>query len=490
MHFCALGQKRNLKLLGGLATALVLMGCGEKSGRKQLPSRDSNVATLKIGGFGGDWAKMEVAFESIEKKTPDQKYAYARDVFGSDGTTDASITVVQDKYYIGLVYFNKENKVAFRNCDDSKQTVHDLVGKKEYQAVIPVCPENSNVPVGEVAIKPSSTVIIKPVAKPQEPGTPTPPNTDENSLLPQPTGLLLPTDAKFWVDPYSQAMSEARNLKAKNDPRASKIQYIADQAAGVWYGPWSGDIKQAVSQQVKGALTTNSWSVMIPYNIPYRDCGQHSAGGLKADEYRRWISDLASAIGEAKTIVVLEPDSLALQRCLNDETRKERHELLKDAVVKLKANKNTLVYLDAGHSNFASVEEIVPRLKDAGVSLADGFALNVSNYETTEANTAYGIKVSDQIGRKSFVIDTSRNGNGPKGDQWCNPRGRALGKKPTANTGVSRVAAYLWLKRPGESDGHCENGNDSVGQNRNDIPAAGAWWLDIAVEQAQNAGIY
>lgn len=488
MIFCAFNQTRWLLGTLGVLTTLLGIGCGSGHQRKQLRTSDSNLSTLKIGGLPGEWAKMEVTFESTGKKSPDQKYSYQRSAFGQDGANDANVTVVQDKYYIGLTYSDSGDKIKFKNCTDPKQTVHDLIGKKEYQASIPVCAEKSDTPVGEVTINQAATVIIKPVTRPTEPTvakTPTPDQKPSGPVL----YPMIPNQAKFWVDPYSQAMAEAKNLRAKNDPQASKVEYIANQSAGVWYGPWSGNIKDAVSQQVKGALASDSWSVMIPYNIPYRDCGQHSAGGLKADEYRRWIADLATAIGDAKTIIVLEPDSLALQGCLNDETRSERSSLLREAISKLKANKNTLVYLDAGHSNFASVEEIVPRLKDAGIDQADGFALNVSNYQTTESNIIYGTKVSDQVGKKPFVIDTSRNGNGPRGDQWCNPRGRSLGKLPTADTGVDRVAAYLWLKRPGESDGHCENGNDSSGQNRKDVPAAGAWWTDLAVELAQNAGI-
>jgi endoglucanase len=40
------------------------------------------------------------------------------------------------------------------------------------------------------------------------------------------------------------------------------------------------------------------------------------------------------------------------------------------------------------------------------------------------------------VGGKHFIIDTSRNGLGPAPDgSWCNPPGRALGPKPTADTG-------------------------------------------------------
>lgn len=50
------------------------------------------------------------------------------------------------------------------------------------------------------------------------------------------------------------------------------------------------------------------------------------------------------------------------------------------------------------------------------------------------------------------------------------PPGRALGEVPTTRTGDELVDAYLWVKRPGESDGDCKGG-----------PKAGAWWPEYAL---------
>jgi hypothetical protein len=61
--------------------------------------------------------------------------------------------------------------------------------------------------------------------------------------------------------------------------------------------------------------------IFVVYNVPGRDCGQHSAGGLKtADLYRRWIRKVAAGIGENGAVVVVEPDSLGLvDNCLTPE---------------------------------------------------------------------------------------------------------------------------------------------------------------------------
>jgi endoglucanase len=57
------------------------------------------------------------------------------------------------------------------------------------------------------------------------------------------------------------------------------------------------------------------------------------------------------------------------------------------------------------------------------------------------------------VARLRAVVDTSRNGNGPLGDEWCDPKGRAVGTPTTTATGDPRIAAFLWVKLPGESDG-------------------------------------
>ena len=74
---------------------------------------------------------------------------------------------------------------------------------------------------------------------------------------------------------------------------------------------------------------------------------------------------------------------------------------------------NTAVYIDAGHSGWLKPAEDAKLLKEAGIDEADGFALNVSNYKSTSTEIPYGKEISKLLGGKHFVIDTSRNGNGP-----------------------------------------------------------------------------
>lgn len=99
-----------------------------------------------------------------------------------------------------------------------------------------------------------------------------------------------------------------------------------------------------------------------------------------------------------------------------------------------------------------------------------------------------------------FVIDTSRNGQGPwqppaypDPQDWCNPPDRALGLIPSTDTGFELVDAFLWIKIPGESDGECTRGLGLGGETVDPEwgiidPPAGAWFPDMALELAQNAG--
>src|SRR5580692_11948254 len=134
---------------------------------------------------------------------------------------------------------------------------------------------------------------------------------------------------------------------------------------------------------------------------------------------------------------------------------------------------------------FCQAEHGIRDLTVTGVqTCALPISLNVSNYKSTSSEITYGKEISKLLGGKHFVIDTSRNGNGPpKCDEgaddetcWCNPPGRALGSPPTASTADPLIDAYLWLKKPGESDGQCNGG-----------PKAGVFWPDKAPELARNA---
>ncbi|MGD1223414.1 MULTISPECIES: glycoside hydrolase family 6 protein [Streptomyces] len=285
----------------------------------------------------------------------------------------------------------------------------------------------------------------------------------------------------FWVNPDGNAAEQvAAYLKADKKDEAEQIRKIAEQPTGEWIGPENPESE--ARGFTEAAEKADRAAILVLYNIPHRDCGQFSQGGAAdGDAYRTWIDGVAQGIGDRPATVILEPDAVLhlVNQCTPDEYHEERYDLLKGAIGKLKSLKNTKVYLDAGNAGWGHPDQIFQPLQWAGIDQADGFSVNVSNFYSTEDSVAYGKQLSAKVGDKHFVVDTSRNGNGPytggKSDEnWCNPPGRALGETPTTKTADPLVDAYLWVKRPGESDGTCKGG-----------PKAGQWWPEYALKLAQ-----
>ncbi|WP_030685083.1 glycoside hydrolase family 6 protein [Streptomyces sp. NRRL B-1347] len=287
----------------------------------------------------------------------------------------------------------------------------------------------------------------------------------------------------FWVDPQSAAARQVRQWEEEGRTQdAEALKRIAEQPMAQW--PAGDDPAPDIREATAGAAREGRTAVLVAYNIPHRDCGQHSAGGAPdAGYYRQWLGSFAAAIGDSPALVILEPDAIPhiVDGCTPGQYHEERYQLLSEAIQRLKRQPRVKVYLDAGNPGWiADARKLAQPLRRASVDAADGFSLNVSNFQSDGATTAYGRTLSAAIGGKHFVMDTSRNGRGPlagdRQDAWCNPPGRGLGTPPTDRTGDPLLDAYLWIKRPGDSDGPCRGG-----------PAAGQWWPDYALGLVRNA---
>jgi endoglucanase len=320
----------------------------------------------------------------------------------------------------------------------------------------------------------------------------TPEVRDTATELPPPTAVKPPhakgdasplAGRKLYVDPHSSAATQVATWRGEGRTAdADAVATIADQPTAIWLTADAGAVEGQVRDVVRDATRDGSTPVLVAYNIPHRDCGGYSKGGAASPEaYRDWIDAIARGVEGRPAIVILEPDAIphVLDGCVTDGID-ERLDLLAEAVKKLEATGNAYVYLDAGNPNWIDdVPKLARTLRRAGVTSADGFSLNVSNFVTLADNLAFGKRLSDSVGKAHFVVDTSRDGNGaltPGGEvdggpTWCNPPGRALGRPPTTTSGHARVDALLWVKYPGESDGACRPGE----------PEAGQWWPDYAL---------
>ncbi len=276
----------------------------------------------------------------------------------------------------------------------------------------------------------------------------------------------------FYADPDGNAERQARAWEQQGRTQdAALMRRMSQVPQAFWFT--GGNARRQVDGVVDRAAKAKKVPVLVAYNIPNRDCGSYSAGG--ATHYRRWIDGFAKGIGKRRAVVIVEPDALAA----NCGSKRLKH--LHDAVMRLQKLERAAIYVDAGHSNWQHATTIARRLRKTAIAKADGFALNVSNFRTTGELIAFGTKISRRLGTAHFVIDTSRNGQGPAPpgpEDWCNPPGRGLGARPTHDTGNALVDAYLWVKTPGESDGECADGAR---------PPAGRWWPEYALGLAQRA---
>ncbi|MGY1693589.1 glycoside hydrolase family 6 protein [Geodermatophilus sp. SYSU D00814] len=312
-----------------------------------------------------------------------------------------------------------------------------------------------------------------------EPTTATPTEDPSDSRL---------AGQELWLDPEGHgpvAVEQARAEGRTEDAEA--LTELAEQPTAVWIASPENPFPR-VEQVSLAAAEEGELPVLVAYNVPGRDCGLYSSGGASdADAYLSWIGSFAAALGDRPAVVVLEPDAVpqALVGCPGVDPA-ARYEVLSQAVAILDRQPGARVYVDAGNASWVQdLPALADALRRSGIDVADGFALNVSNYETTEASTEYGTELSRVLEGGApegappahFVVDTSRNGAGPPEDsgseegRWCNPPGRALGEPPTTSTDVPRLDALLWVKQPGDSDGTCGGG-----------PPAGQWWPEAALE--------
>lgn len=361
----------------------------------------------------------------------------------------------------------------------------------------------------------------------------------------------------IYLDPDSSTARAAAQLTGRARADAKALSRIPSAS---WFtGGTPAEVRAKVSDLVGRAARVRAVPVLVAYNIPYRDCSQYSAGGA-ADSaaYAAWIQAFAAGISHRPAIVILEPDGLGIipwHVDINGNTEwcqpadadpataaPNRFAQLSAAVDALKALPRTSVYLDGTGSSWLSPGDTTLRLRSANIAKADGFFVNVSNYESDDRLAHYARWVSDCLAlttmtafpaqscqsqywpatftdtstwtltdatydqafadtgltrdpaaQKKAVVDTSRNALGswtpPAGkytdaEVWCNPPGRGLGARPSLHPAEPYVAARLWVKVPGESDGRCFRGTGGPldPERGMEDPAAGAWFSEQARE--------
>ena len=263
---------------------------------------------------------------------------------------------------------------------------------------------------------------------------------------------------RFYLDQNSAVgYWDAHNTANPLEPAIASR--IGDVPSGIWFTQYDPDrIAGQVGQITAQAAAESTVPVLVLYDIPEVNCSATAPDGAPSvAAYESWASAFASGLGDRSVIVIVEPDGLALQTCLNAQQAAARDGAIAYAGSAVrKADPNARVYFDAGNSAWNPPQVQAQRLAEADVATsANGIVSNVSNFLPTAAEVSYDEEVLADLGDPTglhIVVDTSRNGNGG-GGTWCDPTGRAIGETPTVDTGNPLVDAYLWVKDPGQADG-------------------------------------
>ncbi|KAL8336536.1 hypothetical protein RB601_000383 [Gaeumannomyces tritici] len=324
---------------------------------------------------------------------------------------------------------------------------------------------------------------------------------------------------------------------------AAKAAKVAEVPSFQWLDardkiPLLNETLAAIREANRAGASPPFAATYVVYNFPDRDCSAKASagelvladGGLAKYE-KEFIDPIAALIDEysdVRQVIVYEPDGLAnlvtnmeVERCANAAPA-----YLSATEYALRAfdRPNAAVYLDAGHAGWLGWDSnLAPTARVYGAAYrragspkaVRGLVTNVSNFNAWNTSVQFDYTVPNDNWDESkfhaalaphlveegfparFIVDQGRSGRQPTNRdswaEWCNIKGAGFGARPSADTGVETLDAFVWVKPGGEADGTsdtaAERYDERCGSNSSLIPApeAGAWFQEYFVMLLQNA---
>jgi len=298
----------------------------------------------------------------------------------------------------------------------------------------------------------------------------------------------------MWANSYYSSEVHSLAIPSMTGAMATKAAAVAKVPSFQWL-----DRNITLSTLLPGTLAEiraankaggNYAAIIVVYDLPDRDCaaaasnGEFAIANGGAANYKTYIDEIrrqVQAYSDVRTIMVIEPDSLAnmitnmgVAKCKGAATTYK--ELTVYALKQLNLP-NVAMYLDGGHggwlgwpANIGPAADMYAQIyKDAGRPAAvRGLATNVANYNAWSLSTApsyttpnpnfdekrYIEAFSPLLNAAGFpahfIVDQGRSGKQPTGQieqgHWCNVNGAGFGMRPSANTGHDLTDAFVWIK--------------------------------------------
>ena len=329
---------------------------------------------------------------------------------------------------------------------------------------------------------------------------------------------LMGLDPTGFADSYSWDQFKLDHpLRGRNK---RLLQKIADQQETENFSLYAGGGGPgAVYAQVQKLLCHNLTADHAPHTVPVFSTffvypnGQFcpTLGQILGNwrTFKRQIDELAAATGRHPAVFLLEIDAVGASGCLSPAALRAWESDLRYEIEQMTALPHTVVYIEGGAADeatpryVANVLDAICVVKIRGVSVnvcaqLRGIFTNGTHFDWTSNEVKYGTKISHDLGAlilqqthqpytSYLVVNTAQNGRGPKLnphpvtqgiEDTCNPPGRGLGPRPSAETGFPLADAWLWTGVPGRShNSSCHPG---------DAPA-GVFFVRFALELAANA---
>ncbi|TMW55464.1 hypothetical protein Poli38472_010346 [Pythium oligandrum] len=272
------------------------------------------------------------------------------------------------------------------------------------------------------------------------------------------------------------------------------LDEVKKQAIATWYT--DRETTDSYTQKAKDIVAQcpeSSRITLVVYGLPNKDCDAgYSSGGVNknADDYKKWVQDLATTVGDRKVLYVLEPDAVGLIAKGGCGVQNGYAGNVKEAIRILSANANADIYLDVGYWTLMSATDaagVASTVKDlAQGGRIKGITLNTSNYRSNKEISDLCSNFQNAYGDKSLkcIADTSRNYKDPTSSEWCNAKFGGVGRPPTSNTGFDNLDYFIWIKPPGESDGTCDGGEHTGDSMKG--PGAGLFFKEHFVSLWNN----
>ncbi|CAI5971313.1 unnamed protein product [Closterium sp. NIES-65] len=352
-----------------------------------------------------------------------------------------------------------------------------------------------------------------------------------------------PGDAPFFASVAEHPTAVWLDTMAKLDAIQGHLDAAAAQAGG------NPILVQFVIYDLPGR-DCKAWS----------SNGEIPKGGL--DTYKAKYIDVAVArlknkAANVRLSLVIEPDSLpniatnmGTNRC-DATTEQEYMEGVAYAIAELSQIPDTTLYLDSGFGGWLGWPEVMKRVMAVYMKVLArarqirenakirGFASNVANYSplfasddgcpasekcplaqnpsTGEMNydwnpcideNRFTARLNAFLGAAGlptrWIVDTSRSGVAgirTRWGSWCNVKNAGIGECPQADPAdAPQIDAVVWIKPPGESDGHAKEIPEPLPVDREcdpmdplgldalaDAPRAGQWFQEQFAMLVRNA---